>query len=65
MPRGSDLGRAESIHGERITRFESGMHTPQEDAVHTTHGTKTGVASISLRELPFGLPGRIFRSLMP
>jgi hypothetical protein len=40
MPRGSDLGRAESIHGERVSRFERGMHMTPEDAVHTTHGKR-------------------------
>ena len=65
MPRGRDLGRAESIHGERVSRFSRGMHTTQEDAVHTTHGTKTGATSVPLTELPFGFPGRIFRSPMP
>jgi hypothetical protein len=41
------------------------MHMTQEDAVHTTHGTKTGATSVPLTELPFGFPGRIFRSPMP
>jgi hypothetical protein len=40
MPRGRDLGRAESIHGERVSRFERGMHMPQEDAVYTTPGKR-------------------------
>jgi hypothetical protein len=65
MPRGRDLGRAESIHGERVSRFERGMHMSQEEAVHTTRGTKIGATSVSLTELPFGFPGRIFRSPMP
>jgi Polymorphic toxin system, DSP-PTPase phosphatase len=65
MPRGRDLGRAESIHGERVSRFERGMHMTQEEAVHTTRGTKIGATSVSLTELPFGFPGRIFRSPMP
>src|SRR5713101_6228140 len=64
-PRGRDLGSAESLHGYRVARFSRGMHTTQEDAVHTTHGTKTGATSVPLTELPFGLPGRIFRSPMP
>src|SRR5213592_3573466 len=41
------------------------MHTTQEDAVPATHGTQTGAPSVPLTELPFGLPGRIFRSPMP
>jgi hypothetical protein len=41
------------------------MHTTKEDAVHTTHGKKTGATSVPLTELPFGLPGRVFRSPMP
>jgi Protein-tyrosine phosphatase len=65
MPRGRDLGRAESIHGERVSPFESGMHMSQEEAVHTTRGTKIGAVPMSLIELPFGFPGRIFRSPMP
>src|SRR6266705_812048 len=32
---------------------------------HTTHGTKTGATSVPLTDLPFGFPGRIFRSPMP
>jgi len=40
MPRGRDLGSAESIHGERVSRFESGMPMIPEDAVHTTHGNR-------------------------
>jgi protein-tyrosine phosphatase len=41
------------------------MHLTPEDAVHATHGTKTGAMSVPLTELPFGLPGRVFRSPMP
>ena len=29
MPRGRDLGRPESIQGERVSRFERGMHLTQ------------------------------------
>ena len=65
MPRRRDLGRAESIHGERVSRFERRMHMSQEEAVRTTRGTKIGATSVSLTELPSGFPGRIFRSPMP
>jgi hypothetical protein len=41
------------------------MHMPQEEAVHTTHGTKMEATSVSLTELPFGFPGRVCRSPMP
>src|SRR5882762_9923653 len=41
------------------------MHTTREDVVPTTHGKKTGATSVPLTELPFNLPGRIFRSPMP
>lgn len=37
MPRGKDLGRAESIHGERVSRFARGMHTTPKATVYTTH----------------------------
>jgi hypothetical protein len=40
MPRGRDLGRAASIHGERVSRFERGMPITLENAVHTTHGER-------------------------
>src|SRR5437867_8375368 len=37
----------------------------QEEAIPTKHSTKTGATSVSLTALPFGFPGRIFRSPMP
>jgi hypothetical protein len=40
MPGGRDLGRAASIHGERVSHFESGMPMTPDDAVHTTHGNR-------------------------
>jgi hypothetical protein len=40
MPRGRALGRAESIHGERVSHFERGIHLTPEEAVHTTHGNR-------------------------
>src|SRR5262249_6543994 len=40
------------------------MHTTQEEAVHTTHGTKTGAVSISLIELLFGFSPHDFRNPM-
>ena len=62
LPHGSDLDRAESLHGSRVSRFARAMHTTQEEAVPMTHGTKTGAVPMSLIELPFGFPGRVFRS---
>jgi len=38
MPRGRDLGRAASLQGYRVAHCSRGMHTTQEEAVHTTHG---------------------------
>jgi hypothetical protein len=40
MPRGSDLGRAASIHGERVSHCERGMHMTPEKAVPTTYGNR-------------------------
>jgi hypothetical protein len=40
MLRGRDLGRRASIHGERVSRFERGMHMTPVEAVHTTHGSR-------------------------
>jgi hypothetical protein len=48
-----------------VQRLSMGSVSLASSGMHTTHGTKTGATSVPLTKLPFGLPGRVFRSPMP